>query len=161
MCDPGIFWILVVVSHLVWVPLSLVRSQHAWPQFSPGHWCSALWEAVYACARGGRTQAHTVLRNFQFYLYPQHSCSTKWKSLSHVRLFGTPWLYMTIYSQQNSPGQNIGVGSLSLLQGIFPTQELNPGLPHCRQILYQLSHKGSPRIPEWIAYPFSSKIFST
>ena len=41
------------------------------------------------------------------------------------------------------------MGSLSLLQGIFPTQGLNPGLPHCRQILHQLSHKGSPRILEW------------
>ena len=61
-----------------------------------------------------------------------------------------------LYSPWNSPGQNTGVGSLSLLQGIFPTQELNPGLSHCRQILYQLSHKGSPRILEWIAYPFSS-----
>ena len=49
-----------------------------------------------------------------------------------------------IYSPWNSPDQNIGVGSLSLLQGIFPTQGSNPGLPHCRQILYQLSHKGSP-----------------
>ena len=38
---------------------------------------------------------------------------------------------------------------------IFPTQESNPGLPHCRQILYQLSHKGSPRIREWVAYPCS------
>ena len=47
-------------------------------------------------------------------------------------------------------------GSLSLLQGIFPTQGLNPGLLHCRWILYQLSHKGSPRVLEWIAYPFSS-----
>ena len=46
----------------------------------------------------------------------------------------------------SSPGQNTGVGSLSLLQGIFPTQESNPGLPHCRWILYQLSHKGS-RLP--------------
>ena len=36
------------------------------------------------------------------------------------------------------------MGSLSILQGIFPTQGLNPGLPHCRRILYQLSHKGSP-----------------
>ena len=53
-----------------------------------------------------------------------------------------------LYSPWNSPGQNTGVGSLSLLQGIFPTQGLNPGLPHCRQILYQLSHKGSPRILE-------------
>ena len=54
-----------------------------------------------------------------------------------------------------SLGQNTGVGSLSPLQGIFPTQASNPGLLHCRQILYQLSHKGSPRILEWIAYPFS------
>ena len=49
-----------------------------------------------------------------------------------------------LYSAWNSPGQNTGVGSLSLLQGIFPTQGLNPGLPHCRRILYQLSHQGSP-----------------
>ena len=48
----------------------------------------------------------------------------------------------------NSPGQNTGVGSLSLLQGIFPTQGSNPGLPHWRQILYQLSHQGSPRTLE-------------
>jgi len=46
-------------------------------------------------------------------------------------------------------------GSLSLLQGIFPTQGLNPGLPHCRRILYQMSYKGNPRILEWVAYPFS------
>ena len=49
-----------------------------------------------------------------------------------------------LYSPRNSPGQNIGVGNLSLLQGIFPTQGSNPGLPHCRLILYQLSHRGSP-----------------
>ena len=60
------------------------------------------------------------------------------------------------YSLRNSPGKNTGVGSLSLLQGIFPTQGSNPGLQHCRWILYQLSHKGSPRILEWVAYPFSS-----
>ena len=46
--------------------------------------------------------------------------------------------------------------SLSLLQGIFPTQGSNPGLPHCRRILCQLSDKGNPRILEWVAYPFSS-----
>ena len=61
-----------------------------------------------------------------------------------------------LYSSQNSQGQNTGMGSLSLLQGIFPTQGSNPGLPHCRQILYQLCHKGSPRILGWVAYPFSS-----
>ena len=48
------------------------------------------------------------------------------------------------------------VFSLSLLQGIFPTQGSNPGLLHWRRILYQLSHRGSPRILEWVAYPFSS-----
>ena len=61
-----------------------------------------------------------------------------------------------LYSPRNSPGQNTGVGSLSLLQGIFPTQGSNPGLLHCRWILYQLSHKASLRILERVAYPFPS-----
>ena len=63
---------------------------------------------------------------------------------------------MDYYRPWHSPGQNTGGGSLSLLQGTFLTQGSNPGLPHCRWILYQLSHKGSPRILEWVAYPFSS-----
>ena len=54
-----------------------------------------------------------------------------------------------LYSPWNSPGKNTGVSSLSLLQGIFPTQGLNPGLWHCSWILYQLSHKQSPNI-RWI-----------
>ena len=58
------------------------------------------------------------------------------------------------YNPWNSPGQNTGVGSHSLLQGIFPTQGSNPGLSCCRHS-YQLSHQGSPRILEWVAYPFS------
>ena len=45
-----------------------------------------------------------------------------------------------LYSPWDSPGQITGVGSLSLLQGIFPTQKLNWGLLHCRQNLYQLSY---------------------
>ena len=49
-----------------------------------------------------------------------------------------------LYSPWNSPGQNTGVGSLSLIQGILLTQGLNPGLPHCRRILYQVTHKRSP-----------------
>ena len=61
-----------------------------------------------------------------------------------------------LYSPWDSPGQNTGVGSLSLLQGIFPNQRKNPGLLHCRQILYQLSHKGNLRTLAWVAYPFSS-----
>ena len=61
-----------------------------------------------------------------------------------------------LYSPWNSPGQNTRAGSLSLLQGIFPTQGSNPGLSSCRRILYQLSHQGSPRRLEWVAYSFSS-----
>ena len=48
-----------------------------------------------------------------------------------------------LYSPWNSPGHNTGVGNLSLLQGVFPTQRSNLGLLHCRRILNQLSHKGS------------------
>ena len=68
----------------------------------------------------------------------------KWKSLNPVQL-------------RNCPGQNTGLGSLSLLQGIFPTQGSDPALLHCRWILYQLRHQGSPRILEWVAYTFSSR----
>ena len=69
-----------------------------------------------------------------------------------VALFATPWTAQSM----EFPGQSTGVGSLSLLLGIFPAQESNPGLPHCRQILYQLSHQGSLRILAWVVYPFSS-----
>ena len=62
-----------------------------------------------------------------------------------------------LYSPWNSLGQNIGVGSLSLLQGIFPTQGSNPGFPFCRRFLYQLSYRGSPRILKWVDYPFYSR----
>ena len=53
-----------------------------------------------------------------------------------------------LYSPWNSPGYDTGVGNLSLLQGILPTQGSNSSLPHCRWILNQLSHKVSPRILE-------------
>ena len=55
----------------------------------------------------------------------------------------------------DSLSKNTGVGCHALLQVTFPTQSSNPSLPHCRQILYCLSHQGSPRILEWVAYPFS------
>ena len=55
----------------------------------------------------------------------------------------------------DSPGKNTGVCFHALLQGIFPTQRSNPGVLHCRWILYHLSHQGSLRILEWVGYPFS------
>ena len=63
----------------------------------------------------------------------------------HVKLLQ---LYLTLCNPMDCAvhgilqAKNTGVGSFSLLQGIFPTQGLTPGLPHCRQFLYQLSHKG-------------------
>ena len=56
---------------------------------------------------------------------------------------------------EDSPGRNTGVGCHGLLQGIFPIQGSNPGLLHWGLMLYHLSHQGSPRILEWVAYPFS------
>ena len=76
----------------------------------------------------------------------------KW-SESHSVVSDSLWPHW-LHSPWNSPGQNTGVGSRTLFQGLFPIQGTNPGLPPCRWILYQLSHKGSPRILEWIAYPF-------
>ena len=74
----------------------------------------------------------------------------------------TPW---TIAHQAlcpwDSPGKNTGVGCYALLQGIFSTQGSNLSFPNCRQILffiYCLSHQGSPRILEWVAYPLSREL---
>ena len=66
-----------------------------------------------------------------------------------------------LYSSWDSPGRDTGVGSLSLLQEFFPIQGSSPCLPNFRWILYQLKHQGSPRILEWVAYPFSGRIFPT
>ena len=83
-------------------------------------------------------------------------CQVRSESESRV------WLFVSL------PGSSIhgifqarvlstGVAFHFLLQGIFPTQGLNPGLPHCRQTLYPLSHQGSPRILEWVAYSYLGK----
>ena len=63
-----------------------------------------------------------------------------------------------LYSPWNSPGQNTGVGSRSLLQETFPTQGSNPGLPHCKQILYHLRHKGKQKSKSHWIYSLQSKM---
>ena len=77
----------------------------------------------------GKTREERRRINKHFYYSESHSVVSLCDPMDC-----SPW---------NSPGQNTGMGSLSLLQQIFPTQESNQGLLHCRQILYQLSHKGS------------------
>ena len=66
-----------------------------------------------------------------------------YESESHSLLSDSLWRH-GLYNPWNSPGQHTGAGSHSLLQGIFPTQGLNPSLLLCRQILYHLNHQGSP-----------------
>ena len=68
----------------------------------------------------------------------------EWQSASHSVVSDCLQPHR-LYSPWNSPGRNSGVGNHSLLQGILWTQGSNPGLPHCRQILYQLSHQGSQK----------------
>ena len=83
--------------------------------------------------------------------YQRSPINGKWKKLK-VK-FAQSCLTLCDH-MRNFSGQNTGMGSLSLLQGIFPTQGSNPGPPNCKWILYQLSYKGSPRILGWVAYPF-------
>ena len=86
---------------------------------------------------------------------PLRSCVQPSESESHSAV---PNSLRPIHcSPWDSPGQNTGIGSRSLLQWVYPTQGSNPGLPPCRQILYHLSHQGSPGVLEWVAYPFSSR----
>ena len=65
----------------------------------------------------------------------------RWKLLNRVQLFGTPWIIQSM----DSPDQNTGVGSLSLLQGIFPAHGSNPSLLHCRWISLPAEPQGKPR----------------
>ena len=75
-------------------------------------------------------------------------------SLSHVQLLWPLDCSLPASSVHgDSLGKNTGVGCQFLLQGIFPTQESNLGLLHCRQILYQLNYEGSPHlvVAEWFS----------
>ena len=93
-----------------------------------------------------------IIVKFRLLYFQSHNydaCESKWKSGSHSAC-PTLWPHelepARLLCPRNSPGENTGVGSPSLLQGIFLTQGLNPGLTQCQQILYSLSHQGSPKI---------------
>ena len=77
------------------------------------------------------------------------------ENASHSVVSDSLWPH-ELYSPWNSPGQNTGVGVLSLLQGLFPTQGLNPGLPHCRQILFFFFNcSGFCHTLKWISHGFT------
>ena len=87
--------------------------------------CHTFWEKCYVCVRLVAQSCPTL-------------CHPMDCSLPDSSVHG------------DSPGKNTGVGCHALLQGIFPTQGSNPGLPRCRQILYSLSHQESPNIVQYL-----------
>ena len=91
-------------------------------------------DCLYTTSEHTSSNVIKIIVTYDCIIDVSRSCSVMSNSL---RLPG-------LYSPWDSPGQDTGMGSCSLLQGIFPTQGSNPGLPHCRRILYQLSHQGSP-----------------
>ena len=139
--------------------LTAFRSKHFWFHFidkKEFYSMNVLILLDYELPEPGRQQAlkntHWTFWKFLKQIGSYNFCHQGMKgSFGRIRLL---WNVapLSIQSMEFS-----GVGSLSLLQGILPTQGLNPGLLHCRRIPYQLSHKGSPRILEWVAYPFSSR----
>ena len=100
-----------------------------------------LWRTVWRFLTKTSNQS-TIWPSKEIKKWPEHT-----ESKSHSIVSDSLQLHR-LYSSWTFPGQNTGVDSHSLFQDIFPTQGSNPGLPHCRQILYQLSHKGSPEYRE-------------
>ena len=101
-------------------------------------WFSDLF---YVCVCLG-VYVYLVFIHYSWHRAPKTLAEWKGKSFSHVWLIAIPrTLVHQVLCPWNSPGKNTGVGCHSLLQGIFPTQGLNPGLLHCRRILYHLHHR--------------------
>ena len=117
--------------------LQFMRLQRVGHDLAIEHTCKYLWSVNLQ----QRRQKYTV-ENRQSLQQVMLVNLDSYRYISEIRTFPN-----TIYKNK----------ILSLLQGIFPTQGLNPGLSHCRQIFYQLSHKGNSRILEWVAHPFSSR----
>ena len=104
-----------------------------------------LREKKESSAEGPRDEGRVISKVLRVWVKVAQSCPTLWDPVD------------CIYSPWNSLGQNTGVGSRSLLQGIFPTQGSKQGLPRCRWILCQLSYQGS--LPDWVT--FTSQEYET
>ena len=129
---------------LEWVAISFSMGS-SWPKDQTYISCIGKW-ILYHWATGG---SRYMLQD-DFYFQKINLYFPWWsESLSAMSDSLQPH---GLHSLWNSPGQNTGVGSLFFPQGIFATQGLNPDLLHWRWILYHLSHQGSPRILEWVAY---------
>ena len=93
--------------------------------------------------KNSQIHIHLLQRKNTVFIFIVRAC----QSLSCVQLFVIPQLQLArLLCPQDSPGKNTRVDCHSLLQRIFPTHRLNPGLLRCRQILYHLSYKEAPVI---------------
>ena len=129
------------------------RTFNQWiPHFSISETFQKDGEEVISCPEISKMHMGIKHRDLESTCQVLTSCLRKWKSESHS-VVSNSLQPRGLDSPRNSPGQNTGVGNLSLLQGSFPSQRSNPDLLHCRRILYQLNHQGSPRILEWVAIP--------
>ena len=129
---------LLSFSTSIWLPFT--SSARWW-----GRGCTSQWARAGPALRGLPVILQTTFRenislSAKLHFFSLFSLKD-FLEVSRSFVSDTLWPH-GLYSPWNSLGQNAGVGSLSLLQGIFPTQRLNPGLPHSRWILYQLSRKG-------------------
>ena len=140
LCNPGIEAVSLVSLALAGEfftteppgkPLPLLKSIHGLLCVIPGHWVAV----TSAFPKLKCSPWNNMLNVFPG--APVGFCESESRSVmsNSLQPYG-------LHSPWNSPGQNTRVGSLSLFQGIFLTQGSNPGLPHCRQIFYQVSHKG-------------------
>ena len=141
-CPPGssVYGILQA-RILEWVAMASARGS-SWPRDRTHVSSVPCWQAGSLPLGPPGTTPTTHFTSTIASLPFVHVCA---HSVSCVWLFETPWTVepTRLPCPWHSPGKNTRVGSHVLLQGIFPTQELNPGLLHCRQILYQLSYAGS------------------
>ena len=141
MAEPG--GLLSMASHRVghdWSDLAAAAAVLGGPNFYP--------------SRDSFTEPYNSISN----QYTAWYSLSQWVHTTHSVMSGSLWPH-GLHSPWNSPGQNTGVSSHSLLQGIFPPQGSNPGLLHCRQFLYQLSHHGSPNIQLEILLKFIGKFY--
>ena len=107
--------------------------------------CLTLWDPVDGSPPGSAVPEILQARTLEWVAIAFSHFTAEWNINIYPTMSDSLWPH-GLYSPGNSIGQNTGVGRLLLLQGIFPTQGSNPGFLHCRQILHQLSHKGSPYI---------------
>ena len=133
---------------------SLMDTPHQKPGVSLTHFAKlypTAFKSYFSCFSPKQTKLNSTLQKMQ---YTKVTYLSDWVSGSHSVMSDSLWPH-GLYSPWDSPGQNTGVGSLCLLQGIFPTQRSNSGLPHCRQILYQLGHNRRPLSERGKAIPIT------